>query len=251
MAGRSGVGVAAVNGPAAVVVSGEAGAVGEVVAELGVLGRRTKSLAVSHAFHSVLMEPVLAEFREVVESLAFCAPSVPVVSNVSGELAGAELLTADYWVRHIRETVRFADGVRRLEQGVTTFLEVGLAECSARWPRTTSPAPRTPLTSYPPCARRAPRSRPSCPPSLVCMCVVSGVDWSGVVCGFGCAAGGVADVCVSAGAVLVGVRGCGGMWLLLVLLRVIIRLLVRDGVAGVGWCGGFGSVGCGGGWVAG
>ncbi|WP_345639137.1 acyltransferase domain-containing protein, partial [Streptomyces thinghirensis] len=57
---------------------------------------------------------------------AFCAPSVPVVSNVSGELAGAELLTADYWVRHIRETVRFADGVRRLEeQGVTTFLEVG------------------------------------------------------------------------------------------------------------------------------
>ncbi|WP_345639135.1 acyltransferase domain-containing protein, partial [Streptomyces thinghirensis] len=57
---------------------------------------------------------------------AFCAPSVPVVSNVSGELAGAELLTADYWVRHIRETVRFADGVGRLaDSGVTTFLEAG------------------------------------------------------------------------------------------------------------------------------
>ncbi|MEV0944253.1 SDR family NAD(P)-dependent oxidoreductase [Micromonospora wenchangensis] len=121
------VGIAAVNGPRAVVVSGDADAVESVAAGLRDQGRRTKRLRVSHAFHSPHMEPMLAQFHEVLSGLTFERPQLPVVSNVTGAVADPEeLRDPDYWVRHVRESVRFSDGVAALQAaGVSTFLEVG------------------------------------------------------------------------------------------------------------------------------
>ncbi|MER5338534.1 type I polyketide synthase, partial [Micromonospora sp. NPDC002717] len=121
------LGIAAVNGPTSVVVSGAVESLDEVERLWRDRGARTRRLRVSHAFHSPLMEPMLAEFRAVLDGLTFAAPTLPIVSNLTGALADAdEIRTADYWVRHVREAVRFADGVAALRAaGVDTFLEVG------------------------------------------------------------------------------------------------------------------------------
>ncbi|MEU3408248.1 type I polyketide synthase [Streptomyces sp. NPDC006670] len=120
-------GIAAVNGPAAVVVSGAEDAVASVVDRLAADGRKTKALAVSHAFHSPLMDPMLDAFREVVASVSFEPPKVPVVSTLTGRTVSAEeFCSADYWVSHVREAVRFADAVTTLaDEGATTFVEIG------------------------------------------------------------------------------------------------------------------------------
>ncbi|MEV7523952.1 SDR family NAD(P)-dependent oxidoreductase [Streptomyces sp. NPDC091371] len=119
------VGIAAVNGPRSVVVSGVEAAVLAVGEHFAAAGRKTSRLAVSHAFHSALMDPMLDEFRALAAGLTFNEPSVSVVSTVTGEVS-AGWQSPEYWVGQVREAVRFADAVRTLErQGVTRFLEIG------------------------------------------------------------------------------------------------------------------------------
>ncbi|MEO3807298.1 SDR family NAD(P)-dependent oxidoreductase [Nonomuraea sp. B1E8] len=117
-------GIAAVNGPAAVVVSGDEAAVTEIE---GRTEARTRRLRVSHAFHSPLMEPMLADFAEAIGGITLHEPTIPVVSNVTGRLAEPGRLTdPSYWVEHVRGAVRFADGVAAARTaGATVFVELG------------------------------------------------------------------------------------------------------------------------------
>ncbi|MEU5930157.1 type I polyketide synthase, partial [Streptomyces antimycoticus] len=121
------VSIAALNGPASVVIAGDEDEALRIAAGFEARGRKTKRLTVSHAFHSPRMDGMLEAFREVAEGLSYEAPRIPIVSNLTGSVVSAEeITTADFWVRHVREAVRFLDGVRTLEaQGVTTFVELG------------------------------------------------------------------------------------------------------------------------------
>ncbi|HTI27341.1 MAG TPA: SDR family NAD(P)-dependent oxidoreductase, partial [Kutzneria sp.] len=118
-----GVGIAAVNGPQSVVISGDEAACLAIKATFDARGRKTTRLKVSHAFHSPLMEPMLDEFRQVVAGLVFAEPAIPVVTTSSG---GGRWSEPEYWVNHVRAAVRFADAVKNLAaQGVGRFLEIG------------------------------------------------------------------------------------------------------------------------------
>jgi acyl transferase domain-containing protein/NAD(P)-dependent dehydrogenase (short-subunit alcohol dehydrogenase family)/SAM-dependent methyltransferase len=120
------VSIAAVNGPEHTVISGQKGAVRDIVAALETQGIRTKVLTVSHAFHSPLMEPMLPDFERIAREVRYSRPKIDVVSNLTGTLATDDITTAAYWRRHIRQPVRFADSMETLfEQGYEVFLEIG------------------------------------------------------------------------------------------------------------------------------
>ncbi|QWA20561.1 acyltransferase domain-containing protein [Streptomyces sp. JCM17656] len=119
------IAVAAVNGPASVVLSGDQDAVTALAAAIG---RPSRRLRVSHAFHSPLLDPMLSEYRAVAESVTYHRPSVPVVSTLTGRPEPDALVDPEHWVRQARETVRFADAVEWLaDAGVTAFVEAGPA----------------------------------------------------------------------------------------------------------------------------
>nr|VFJ43004.1 MAG: Acyl transferase domain-containing protein [Candidatus Kentron sp. DK] len=119
--------LAAINGPVSVVVSGEPGAVAALKTSLDEQGIKARALSVSHAFHSAMMAPMLAEFEKVACAVTYAEPGIPLCSNVTGKMASAEEVASPaYWIRHVREPVRFAAGVQSLaEAGIDTFLEVG------------------------------------------------------------------------------------------------------------------------------
>ncbi|WP_264992148.1 type I polyketide synthase, partial [Mycobacterium montefiorense] len=120
------VNLAAVNAPDAVVISGAEAAVSAIADELAQQGRRAHRLAVSHAFHSVLMEPILEEFAQLLAGVSASPPRISLVSNLTGQLAGPGYGSPQYWVDHVRQPVRFADGVHAAESlGARAFVEVG------------------------------------------------------------------------------------------------------------------------------
>ncbi|HUA74724.1 MAG TPA: type I polyketide synthase [Solirubrobacteraceae bacterium] len=122
------VSLAAVNGPEAVVISGDEADVLSLARQWERRGRETKRLTVSHAFHSPLMEPMLDEFAARIGDLAFSPPELPIVATAAGRPLGEELATPGYWVRQVREPVRFHEAVRWLAQaGAACFLELGPA----------------------------------------------------------------------------------------------------------------------------
>ncbi len=121
------VAIAALNGPKNVVISGEGVAVQAVLQRLEAKGIEARPLTVSHAFHSPLMEPMLAAFEQRAAEVAYAEPHMQLISNVTGQLArGTEVGQADYWRRHVRQAVRFATGMQTLHaQGYELFVEIG------------------------------------------------------------------------------------------------------------------------------
>jgi acyl transferase domain-containing protein/acyl carrier protein len=120
------VAIAAVNGPGQVVISGAGAAVAEISARLGADGIKTRALTVSHAFHSPLMKPMLADYEREVRGIRFEVPHTPLVSCVEGAVASDQLTRPDYWLRQVLDPVRFDTGMRVLEsQGVGAYVEIG------------------------------------------------------------------------------------------------------------------------------
>ncbi|MGP3969014.1 type I polyketide synthase [Streptomyces sp. 6N223] len=124
---RGRVGLAAVNAPASVVVSGDRDDVVEATDAWRARGRKATVLKVSHAFHSPHLDGILGELRAIAAGLTFAAPALPIVSNVTGAPATEDQLRSPgYWADHARQAVRFDAGVRHLcDAGVGTFVELG------------------------------------------------------------------------------------------------------------------------------
>ena len=119
------VSIAAVNTPANTVIAGERQALAAIVGELAVAHIKATYLNVSHAFHSPLMEPMLADFAEVAAKISYSAPKLDIISNITGQLATA-MASAEYWVKHVRHAVRFADSMQTLQtMGCQVFIEIG------------------------------------------------------------------------------------------------------------------------------
>ncbi|NEO94115.1 MAG: type I polyketide synthase, partial [Moorea sp. SIO3G5] len=120
------ISIAAINGPESVVISGDSIAIKAIVSSLESAGIKTKQLQVSHAFHSSLMEPMLAEFETLANQITYHQPTIPIISNLTGTKADNSIATAQYWVHHVRQPVKFAQGIKELnQQGCETFLEIG------------------------------------------------------------------------------------------------------------------------------
>jgi len=120
------VSIAAINGPESVVLSGDGKVVTEVVKRLESDGLKTKALTVSHAFHSPLMAPMLAEYETLARGVSLSAPKIPLISCVDGASFSVEAATSDYWVRQVRAPVRFTDATAALKaQNITTYIEIG------------------------------------------------------------------------------------------------------------------------------
>ncbi|MEU1807265.1 SDR family NAD(P)-dependent oxidoreductase, partial [Streptomyces sp. NPDC019937] len=119
------VGIAALNTPGNTVISGPAERVARISAAWAAKGRKTKILTVSHAFHSPSMDPILEPFAQAIAELTYHRPTLPVLSNLTGEAADERIATPGYWSEHIRKPVRFHPAITRIAPEAAVFLELG------------------------------------------------------------------------------------------------------------------------------
>ena len=120
------VSIATINGPSSVVISGEGDAVSAIAQTLCDQNIKNKKLTVSHAFHSPLMAPMVEDFAAVAEKIEYSRPDTPFISCLTGEAVDREIATADYWIQHIEQPVRFAKGMVNLyEKDCDIYLEIG------------------------------------------------------------------------------------------------------------------------------
>ncbi|MBE9061950.1 type I polyketide synthase [cf. Phormidesmis sp. LEGE 11477] len=120
------VSIATINGPSSVVISGEGEVVSAIAQTLTEQGIKNKKLAVSHAFHSPLMAPMVEDFATIAREIDYSRPKVPFISCLTGEVADREIATADYWTQHIEQPVKFAKGMASLdEKSCDVYLEIG------------------------------------------------------------------------------------------------------------------------------
>lgn len=175
------VSIAAVNGPTNIVISGEGTAVSAILDHFQEKGIKSRPLVVSHAFHSPLMEPMLAAFGRVAASVTYNAPRLRLISNVTGELAmGDVVANADYWCNHVRSAVQFAPAVEALyAQQVDILLEIGPQPTLLGMARRITPTQDGYTPAYLPSLRQNKDDWPQMLDSLGQMwCAGVAVDWA-------------------------------------------------------------------------
>ena len=119
------VSIAALNTPTNTVISGPTELVDTIAANWQEHGRRTKTLTVSHAFHSPQMDPILSEFTEAISALTYHQPRIPLISNLTGQPADHNITTPTYWTQHIRRPVQFHPAVTHIAARTGIYLEIG------------------------------------------------------------------------------------------------------------------------------
>jgi malonyl CoA-acyl carrier protein transacylase len=118
--------IAAFNGPESIVISGKRQAIQSVIAVLEAEGIKNTPLKVSHAFHSPLMEPMLADFKRVAAKVTYSTPQIELISNLTGQTVTTEMSKPEYWIDHVQQPVRFTDSLKIIQQrGCEVFVEIG------------------------------------------------------------------------------------------------------------------------------
>ncbi len=141
----TGLALAAINGPEQCVVSGPTDAIQKFAAELEKQAVPCRLLHTSHAFHSAMMDPMLESFRTHLAKVSLHAPKIPYISNVTGTwITAAEATDPDYWTKHLRNTVRFSEGLSELfRDPARVFLEVGPGQALTSLTRQNPGKPKT------------------------------------------------------------------------------------------------------------
>ena len=116
-----------------ILVSGTTQSIAQIARCIEAAGGRTTSMPIDRAFHSPLVDAVLPQFRQVLQKVSFSSPRIPIISNLTGRLAGPEITTVDYWLRHSREPVQFMKGMQTAGKRNTLLLSTQSGPVMMGW----------------------------------------------------------------------------------------------------------------------